>query len=181
MRISVFQGERDLVMHNRKLAEFNLRGIPAMPAGMAKVDIAFFINADGILTVRAKELRSGIEQHIEVKPQFGLTDAEVERMLLDSIHHAQDDIRLRALTEARTEAEQLLKTTETFLHKHASSIQPQELLDTAAAMQALQLAITMEDKDLIQQKTEALNAVSKPYAERIMDEAVAHAIKGRAV
>jgi molecular chaperone HscA len=181
MRISVFQGERDLVIHNRKLAEFSLSGIPAMPAGMAKVDIAFLINADGILTVRAKELRSGIEQQIEVKPQFGLTDAEVERMLLESIHHAQDDIRIRALTEARTEAEQLLKTTESFLQKNASSIHQQELLDTAAAMQALQLAITMEDKDLIQQKTEALNAVSKPYAERIMDEAVASAIKGRAV
>jgi molecular chaperone HscA len=181
MRISVFQGERDLVIHNRKLAEFSLSGIPAMPAGMAKVDIAFLINADGILTVRAKELRSGIEQQIEVKPQFGLTDAEVERMLLDSIHHAQDDIRIRALTEARTEAEQLLKTTETFLHRNASFIQQQELLDTAAAMQALQLAITREDKDLIQQKTEALNAVTKPYAERIMDEAIASAIKGRAV
>ncbi len=181
MRISVFQGERDLVVHNRKLAEFSLSGIPAMPAGMAKVDIAFLINVDGILTVRAKELRSGIEQQIEVKPQFGLTDAEVERMLLDSIQHAQDDIRIRALTEARTEAEQLLKTTETFLQKNASFIQQQELLDTAAAMQALQLAITMEDKDLIQQKTEALNAISKPYAERIMDEAVASAIKGMAV
>ncbi len=92
MRISVYQGERDLVKDNRKLAEFSLTGIPAMPAGLAKVEVSFLINADGILNVRAKELRSGVEQSIEVKPQYGLTDAEVEKMLLDSITHAKEDI-----------------------------------------------------------------------------------------
>src|SRR6476619_5127410 len=115
MRISVFQGERDLVKDNRKLAEFNLSNIPGMPAGLPKVEVSFLINADGILTVSAKELRSGVEQSIEVKPQYGLTDAEVENMLLESITHAKDDISIRALTEARTEGEQLLKTTERFL------------------------------------------------------------------
>jgi molecular chaperone HscA len=181
MRISIYQGERDLVTNNRKLAEFNLTGIPGMPAGLPKVEIGFLINADGILTVNAKELRSGVEQQVEVKPQYGLTDAEVEQMLLDSLNHAKDDIALRALTEAKTEGEQLLKSTERFLHKNANSLSKQELLDTAAAMQALQLSLTMTDKDLIQQKTEALNEVSRPYAERLMDEAVSSAMKGKAV
>ena len=105
MRISVFQGERDLVQDNRKLAEFNLSGIPAMPAGLAKVEVSFLINADGILNVKAKELRSGIEQSIEVKPQYGLTDEEVEKMLMESIQHASEDIKIRALVEAKTEAQ----------------------------------------------------------------------------
>lgn len=181
MRISVFQGERDLVKDNRKLAEFNLSNIPAMPAGLPKVEVSFLINADGILKVGAKELRSGIEQTIEVKPQYGLTDEDVEKMLMDSITNAKQDIAMRALTEARTEAEQLLTTTERFLIKNSSLLTQTELMDTAAAMQALQLSITMEDKNLIQQKTEELNAISRPYAERIMDNAVAEAMKGKAI
>src|SRR5690606_18255137 len=81
MRISVFQGERDMVKDNRKLAEFNFSGIPAMPAGLAKVEVSFLIDADGILKITAKELRSGVVQTIDVKPQYGLTDEEVEAML----------------------------------------------------------------------------------------------------
>lgn len=117
MRISIYQGERDLVKDNRKLGEFNLLGIPAMPAGLPKVDVSFLINADGILKVRARELRSGIEQTIDIQPQYGLTDADVERMLLESITHAKDDIATRALVEAITEAQQLLDTTEKFIQK----------------------------------------------------------------
>jgi molecular chaperone HscA len=181
MRISVFQGERDMVKDNRRLAEFNLTGIPGMPAGMAKVEVSFLINADGILSVRAKELRSGVEQSIEVKPQYGLTDAELETMLLDSITHAKDDIALRALVEARTEGEQLLGTTEKFVHKNAALLSQEELMNTAAAMQALQLALTMEDKDLVHAKIEALNDISRPYAERIMDQAIAVAMKGKTI
>ena len=181
MRISVYQGERDLVKDNRMLAEFNLTGIPGMPAGMAKVEVSFLINADGILTVAAKELRSGVEQSIEVKPQYGLTDAEVENMLLDSITHAKDDIAARAITEARTEGEQLLKTTERFLQKNAADLSKEELLQTANAMQALQLAITMDDKDLVHKKVEELNDISRPYAERLMDTAIAGAMKGKAI
>lgn len=181
MRISVFQGERDLVKDNRKLAEFNLTGIPGMPAGLPKVEVSFLINADGILTVAAKELRSGVEQSIEVRPQYGLTDAEVESMLMDSITHAKDDIAIRALTEARTEGEQLLKTTERFLQKNAALLTKDELLNTANAMQALQLAITMDDKDLVHKKIEELNEVSRPYAERLMDTAISEAMKGKTV
>ena len=181
MRISVFQGERDLVADNRKLAEFNLKGIPGMPAGLPKVEVSFLINADGILTVSAKELRSGVEQSIEVKPQYELTDADVEKMLMDSITHAKDDIAARALAEAKAEGEQLLKTTERFLQKNSTLLTSGEMLQTAAAMQALQLAVTMDDKDLIHSKTEELNDISRPYAERIMDEAVSQAMKGKAI
>ncbi|WP_207492776.1 Fe-S protein assembly chaperone HscA [Aridibaculum aurantiacum] len=181
MRISVFQGERDLVQDNRKLAEFNLTGIPAMPAGLPKVEVSFLINADGILVVTARELRSGVEQKIEVKPQYGLSDEDVEKMLLDSITHAKDDIAKRALVEAKTEGEQLLETTEKFLTKNAQQLTQEELVQTAEAMQALQLALTMEDKDLIHKKMEELNDISRPYAERLMDMAVSQAMKGKTI
>jgi len=181
MKIAVYQGERDMVKDNRKLAEFNLSNIPAMPAGLAKVEVSFLINADGILVVRAKELRSGVEQSIEVKSQFGLTDNMLETMLMDSITHAKEDIATRALVEARTEGEQLLETTERFIQKNIVLLTKEEMNDSAAAMQALQLALTMDDKDLIHSKVEALNDISRPYAERIMDQAIAVAMKGKTV
>lgn len=181
MRISVFQGERDLVKDNRKLAEFNLLGIPGMPAGLPKVEVQFLIDADGILLVKAKELRSGVEQGIEVKPQYGLTDQEVEQMLLDSITHAKDDMVSRALVEARTEGEQILEVTEKFLVKNPDLLSKDEIMQTANAMQALQLALTMDEKNLIHNKIEELNEITRPFAERAMDVAVGNALKGKSV
>jgi len=181
MRISVFQGERDLVKDNRKLAAFNLTNIPGMPAGLPKVEVSFMVDADGILKVKAQELRSGVEQTIEVKPQYGLTDDEVEKMLMDSITHAKDDIATRALVEAKTEGEQILETTEKFITKNSSLLTQDELMQTAQAMQALQLALTMDDKNLIKTKIEELNTISKPYAERVMDNAVSLAMKGKEI
>jgi molecular chaperone HscA len=133
------------------------------------------------LVVKAKELRSGVEQSIEVKPQYGLSDTEVEKMLLDSLTHAKDDVAKRALVEARTEGEQLLETTERFIGKNASLLNHDELIQTAEAMQALQLALTMEDKDLIHTKIEELNDISRPYAERVMDQAVSSAMRGKSI
>ena len=152
-----------------------------MPAGLPKVEISFLINADGILIVKAKELRSGVEQEIEVQPQYGLTDEQVEKMLLESITHAKDDIATRALLEAGTEGEQLLETTEKFIQKNAKELTSEELVSTAEAMQALQLALTMEDKDLIHTKIEELNDLSRPYAERIMDNSISLALKNTKV
>jgi molecular chaperone HscA len=152
-----------------------------MPAGLPKVDVSFLINADGILQVSAKELRSGVSQTIDIKPQYGLTDEEVEQRLLDSITHAKDDIASRALVEARTEAEQILSVTEKFLTKNATILTKEEITASATAMQALQLAITMEDKNLIQAKTEELNEVTRPFAERAMDEAISGALKGKGI
>lgn len=181
MRISVFQGERDLVQNNRKLAEFNLTGIPSMPAGLPKVEVTFLIDADGILKVSATELRSGVAQSIDVKPQYGLTDEEVENMLLDSLTHAKDDIKVRALVEATTEAQQMLDTTEKFLVKHREFLSDDEMAITGEHMQKLRDAITSKDKDLIHNATEILNDVSRPYAERVMDAALKDAMRGKKV
>jgi len=181
INIAVYQGERDLVKDNRKLGAFTLSGIPSMPAGLPKVEVSFLINADGILQVSAKELRSGVAQSIDIKPQYGLTDEEVEQRLLESITHAKADIATRALVEASTEAEQMLSVTEKFMVKNASLLSKDEMTATANAMQALQLAITMEDKNLIQTKTEELNDLTRPFAERVMDQAISGALKGRGI
>ena len=181
IQIAIYQGERDLVKDNRKLGEFTLSGIPSMPAGLPKVDVQFLIHADGILQVRAKELRTGLTQSIEIKPQYGLTDQEVEQRLMDSITYAKEDIATRALVEAKTEAEQILSVTEKFMSKNMALLSKAELMQTAEAMQALQLAITMEDKNLIQGKTEALNELTRPFAERVMDQAISGALKGKGI
>jgi len=181
INISVYQGERDLVKDNRQLGAFTLTGIPAMPAGIPKVEVSFLINADGILQVSAKELRSGVTQSIDIKPQYGLTDEEVEQRLLESLTHAKEDIAKRALVEASTEAEQMLSVTEKFMMKNVALLSKEEMTATANAMQALQLAITMADKNLIQEKTEALNDLTRPFAERVMDSAISGALKGRGI
>jgi len=181
INISVYQGERDLVKDNRQLGAFTLTGIPAMPAGLPKVEVSFLINADGILQVSAKELRSGVTQSIDIKPQYGLTDEEVEQRLLESLTNAKEDIAKRALVEASTEAEQMLSVTEKFMMKNAALLSKDEMTATANAMQALQLAITMTDKNLIQEKTEALNDLTRPFAERVMDSAISGALKGRGI
>ncbi len=179
MRISVYQGERDLVKDNRKLAEFNLTGIPGMPAGLPKVEVSFLINADGILVVTAKELRSGTSQSIEVKPQYGLSDAEVEKMLMDSLTHAKDDIQVRALVEAQTEAKQILDATSQFMAKNRSLLQEEELVETETAMQKLLGLLETGNKDEIHEAIEQLNEISRPYAERVMDQAISTAMKGK--
>ncbi|MEO7922339.1 MAG: Fe-S protein assembly chaperone HscA [Chitinophagaceae bacterium] len=181
MRISVYQGERDLVKDNRKLAEFDLTGIPGMPAGLPKVEVSFLVNADGILVVKAKELRSGVEQSIEVKPQYGLTDAEVEKMLLDSITHAKEDMHTRALVEARTEGNQILETTGQFIEKNSSFLTTEELDNTKAAMEQLAGLLVNGDKDQVHAAIEKLNELSRPYAERLMDKAISMAIKGKKI
>jgi molecular chaperone HscA len=174
--ISVYQGERDLVKDNRKLSEFTLTGIPAMPAGFPKVEISFLINADGILVVNAKELRSGVQQSIEVKPQYGLTDEEVEKLLMDSIHHAKDDMQQRALVEAQTEGKILVNTTKGFLGKNEAYLSQQEINATNEAVQFLEDKICNGAKDEVQQAIEALNNVSRPFAERMMDIKIKEAL-----
>ncbi len=177
--ISIYQGERDLVKDNRKLAQFILSGIPAMPAGLPKVEIQFIINADGILQVKATELRTGIAQEIEVKPQYGLTDEEVEKMLLDSITHAKEDIQNRALVEAITEAENTLQLTENFIEKNKKYINESEILASQKGMEELKQAMESKDRNKISAANEHLNNITKPFAERIMDIAIAEALQGK--
>ncbi len=181
MRISVFQGERDLVKDNRKLAEFNLGEIPGMPAGIPKVEVSFLINADGILSVDAKELRSGVQQSIEVTPQYGLTDAEVENMLLDSIHHAEADIKNRSLIETQTEAIQIIEATEGFIKKNAALLEKKEMEITTTLVEQLKTTLAAGSKDQIQSLIEELNTFTRPFAERVMDIAVSAAMKGRKI
>jgi molecular chaperone HscA len=179
--VSVYQGERDLVKDNRKLAEFTLTGIPAMPAGLPKVEISFLINADGILVVSAQELRSGVQQAIEVKSQYGLTDEEVEKLLMDSIHHAKDDIQLRALVEAQTEGKILAEATENFLKKNADYLSDDERAASANVIRALEDEISSGDKDKVQAAIENLNHVTRPFAERIMDIKIKEALVNRSI
>lgn len=179
MKISVFQGERDLVKENRKLAEFDLKGIPAMPAGLPKVDINFMLNADGILTVQAIELRSGVKQEIDITPSYGLTDDTVEKMLIDSITHAKSDVEQRMLIEARSEGEQLVYTAERFLEKHGNFLTEQEISDTKTHIEALKTALASAEKDTILKKADELNEFTRPFAERVMDMAVSSAMKGK--
>lgn len=181
MKIAVFQGERDLVNENRKLAEFDLKGIPAMPAGLPKVDINFLLNADGILTVQAVELRSGVKQEIDITPSYGLTDEAVEKMLVDSITHAESDVAQRMLIEARTEGEQLVYTAERFILKNANILSSQENIKTREHILELQKALAAGDKDTILKRADELNEFTRPFAERLMDMAVSQSMKGKSI
>ncbi|MDN3548542.1 Fe-S protein assembly chaperone HscA [Mucilaginibacter aquaedulcis] len=181
MKIAVYQGERDLIKENRKLAEFNLKGIPSMPAGFPKVDINFLLNADGILTIQAIELRSGVKQEVEVKPTYGITDEQVEQMLMDSITHAKDDISQRMIIEARTEGEQTIYTVENFLRKHGSHITAEETEKTNEHLVVLKEAIASGDKDQILKRIDEINEFTRPFAERLMDEAIATAMRGKSI
>ncbi len=181
MKISVYQGERDLIKENRKLAEFDLKGIPAMPAGFPKVDINFLLNADGILKIQAIELRSGVKQEVEVKPTYGITDEQVEQMLLDSITHAKDDVAQRMLIEARTEGEQMIYTVEGFIKKHGAHLAETEISETQKLLIVLKDALTGGDKDSIHKAIDEVNEFTRPFAERLMDHAIGTAMKGKSV
>jgi molecular chaperone HscA len=181
MKIAVYQGERDLISENRKLAEFELKGIPAMPAGFPKVDINFLLNADGILKIQAIELRSGVKQEVEVKPTYGITDDQVEQMLMDSITHAKDDVAQRMVIEARTEGEQMIYTVERFLQKNGEHVTIEEAVETNKLVDALRQELTTGDKDRIHKAIDALNEYTRPFAERLMDTAISHAMKGKKV
>jgi len=179
MKIAVYQGERDLIKENRKLAEFELKGIPAMPAGFPKVDINFLLNADGILKIQAIELRSGVKQEIDVKPTYGITDDQVEQMLMDSITHAKDDVNARMLIEARTEGEQMVYTIERFIDKNGSYLSADEVAATQQYVADLKTLLANGDKDAILKQIDAVNEFTRPFAERLMDQAIATAMKGK--
>jgi molecular chaperone HscA len=181
LKISVYQGERDLVQENRKLAEFDLRGIPAMPAGLPKVDVNFILNADGILKVEAIELRSNTRQAVEIKPQYGLTDEQVEQMLMDSLTHARADVAARMVIEARTVAEQMLYQVERFVEKNQLHLSEDEITQTAAATQRLRESLETRDKDTILKAVDELEALTSPYAERVMNISIKQAMTGKKI
>lgn len=181
LKIAVYQGERDLIQHNRKLGEFILKGIPPMPAGLPKVEIQFILNADGILKVKAEELRSNVEQEIEVKPTYGISEEEMAMMLIDSIQNAADDLAIRALLEARNEANNIVLSAERFLGQNEEILNEEEIATTRSLTQALRDAVAGTDKDGINQAMEALNTYTAPLAHRAMDVAILEAMKGKQI
>jgi len=185
--IHVLQGERELASDCRSLARFKLRGIPPMPAGLPRIEVRFQIDANGILSVAASELRTDIAQTIEVKPSYGLTDQEVERMLIESFEHAQADIDARLLIEARNEAETVINATEKTLRRPDFSeiasvdLQPGEPEKVQSALDALKLAMGSADRDAVRDLTHALNHATQHLAEVMMNRGVREALAGKNV
>lgn len=181
MDIHVLQGEREKVEHNKSLARFRLRGIPALGAGLARVLVTFQLDADGLLTVTAKEQATGITQSIEVKPSYGLTDAEVEDMLLASIDNAEADITERLLIEKRVEARRVLQATQKALDDDGALLEAGERTAVDAAVRALEEAIAGEDRHVITTATEALDAATTPFAQRRMTRRIGEALENKKI
>ena len=179
--LHVVQGERELADDCRSLARFTLRGIPPMPAGVPRLQVRFEVDADGLLHVSAKELTTGIEQRVEVKPTYGLSDADIERMLIDAYDHAEGDVALRALREERVEAQRILSATATALQKDAAMLEPGEGARIEASMAALSQAVTGDDHRLIHHRVEELDAVCRAFAGRRMDASIRRALAGQHV
>ncbi|HEY7915183.1 MAG TPA: Hsp70 family protein, partial [Blastocatellia bacterium] len=163
----------------RSLARFTLKGIPPQPAGLPRIEVRFLIDANGILTVSARDLRTGQEQSIEVKPSYGLSDEHIEKMLLDSMEFAEEDMRKRQLIEARNEAETVLRGAERALAEQGELIAESERAEIRAAIDRLREAAAGEDHRLVREKIQRLNETSHHLAEVIMDKAVLAAIKDR--
>ncbi len=180
--IHVVQGERELAADNRSLARFDLKGIPPMPAGLPRIEVKFLIDANGILQVTAREQRSGKEAQIEVQPSYGLTDEQVENMILESFDYAEEDFRRRQLIEARNETQTILSALE---KARQSAAWPQLTSDERNRIAKLEKALRevhdADDYQEIRNAIEALNQGTMRLAELMMDSAVASALKGKSI
>ncbi|MEO1262934.1 MAG: molecular chaperone DnaK [Bacteroidota bacterium] len=181
LKIAVYQGERDLVQHNRKLGEFILKDIPPMPAGLPKIEIHFIINADGILKVRAKELRSGKEQAIEIRPTYGISEEEMAKMLIESIQHAEADMAARGLLEAKNEGAHIALSADKFLEQNEGILSETEKATTLSLVNQLREKLNKTDKDEINKAIQDLNDYTAPLAHRAMDKTIANAMKGKKI
>jgi Fe-S protein assembly chaperone HscA len=178
--IHVLQGERELAADCRSLARFDLKGIPPMTAGLPRIEVKFLIDADGILQVSAREQRSGKAAKIEVKPTYGLTDEQVESMILDSFDHAEEDFAKRLLIEARNEAETILSKVEQARTSPASGqLTGEEIAAIDAARDRLATVKLGEDLAALRDATLALDRATQRLAELMMDAAVTTAIRGK--
>ena len=180
MAIQVLQGERELVKDCRSLARFELRGIPPMVAGAAKIRVTFQVDADGLLSVAARELGSGVEASIQVKPSYGLTDGEIARMLQDSFKNAGDDKAARVLREQQVEAERLLEAVQAALDVDGERLlDDDERLAIVATMDELRVLAGGDDAHAIEQQTKRLSQITDAFAARRMDATVKAALSGR--
>ncbi len=178
--VHVLQGERELAADCRSLARFSIPIEPA-PAGFARVEVVFMIDANGILNVTARDVRTGKERSVDVKPSYGLTDEEIERMLEESIDHAEEDVAARLLAEARTDAETVLRQTERALRDSADLLEPGEAALIRAAMDALRAGTTGSDYNRIRELSDGLNETSTPFAQRIMSLSLKRALENKDV
>ena len=178
MVIHVVQGERELVDQNRSLARFELSGIPPLPAGIARVQVTFEVDADGLLSVSAREETTGMQQSVVVKPSYGLAEGEMERMLLESMQNAKDDIMLRLLREAAMEAGRAIEEIKSAFASDTDLLDPAEEAAISRQMQVLEEAAKGPDRDRIDAEAEKLHDLTRPFAERRMDRAIQSALKG---
>lgn len=179
--LHVVQGERETASECRSLARFKLTGIPRMAAGMARLEISFLIDENGLLAVTARELTSGREAHITVKPSYGLTDEQVEQMLLDSFEHGESDLRQRMLITQRVEADRILAALDAALARDGALLPQSERERIDGARAAVESAKAGREHRRIAEAITALDAASKDFAQRRMDESLSHAVSGRAV
>ena len=177
--IHVLQGEREMAKDCRSLARFTLQ-VPPAPAGLARIEVKFLIDANGILQVAARELRTGEQRSVEVQPSYGLSDAEIERMLEESIEYAEQDFSERKLIEARTETEIILKATAKALAaEQAAELAPEERARIAAALAALREAAARTDYKLVRARMDELNQATMRLAELMMNRAISTAVEGK--
>lgn len=181
MRFHVVQGERERVGDCRSLAHFELRGIPPMVAGAARIRVMFQVDADGLLSVTAREISTGVEAAVSVKPAFGLADEDISRMLRDSFEHAKEDMHLRALNEARVDAQRLIEAVHSALEADHELLESEERAAIDCRIEELQSAMKREDHRAVKTATDALNRVTDTFAARRMDRQVAQVLKGRRV
>ncbi|HVI92693.1 MAG TPA: Fe-S protein assembly chaperone HscA [Anaeromyxobacter sp.] len=181
MVIHVVQGERELARDCRSLARFTLKGIPPMPAGIARVEITYAVDADGILQVSARELTTGLEQKIQVKPTYGLTEDEVEKMLIESIEHAEEDVTERFLREWRVEGDRILGSLQSAFQLDGELLAPEERAKIEDRMRGLREAMAGSDYLAVKAWIESVDAASKEFAERRMNKHIARAMAGHRV
>jgi molecular chaperone HscA len=181
MSFHVVQGERELVSDCRSLARFELKGIPPMAAGAARVRVTFQVDADGLLSVNAQEKSTGVEASISVKPSYGLADSDIERMLRDSFEHAKEDVHARALAEYRVEGRRLIEATRSALNVDRGLLSPEELNAIEDAIARLVNLLQGTDHRAIKQAADALNRATDEFAARRMDAGIRRALAGRQI
>lgn len=181
LKVAVFQGERELVEHNRKLGEFILKGIPPMPAGIPKIKVQFVVDADGIMRIKAMEERSGTETEIQIKSQYGISEDEMGKMLMESIKHAKDDMVVKALVDAKNEGNALIFSAKKFIEQNEEILTKEEITTMQAQMADLEEVLASNDKDVIHSKIAVLNDYSAPLAEMALDHNISQALKGKSM